>query len=111
MVGNQYFIVIGSSNEQEKCARQQENHRVSYSLVIEIKRITIARGCTHEAWIKSMVKDYVVSNEVPTPHFENLGGIRVWNQEVDALRYVSLRPFSRITHVVNFLLKKRRKWK
>ena len=47
---------------------------------------------THEVWMKSLVKDYVVSEEVLTPHNENLGGIWLYNQEVNVLRYVSLKP-------------------
>ena len=39
-----------------------------------------------------MVKDYVVSEEVLTSHYENLGGTKVWSQELDVLKYVSLKP-------------------
>ena len=61
MVGNQCFMTIKHLSEHvKKCARHQSNHRVSYSLVTEIEGTTTARGCTHEVWMKSMVKDYVV---------------------------------------------------
>ena len=58
---------------------------MSYSLITEIERIDIAKGCIHEVWVKSNVKDYAVLEEVRTPHCDNLGGIKLCNQEVDIL--------------------------
>ena len=70
MVGNQYFMTTRSSNEHvEKCVRHQANHKVSYSPVIEIEGTSKVKGGTHEVWMRSMVKDYVVPDEVITPHY------------------------------------------
>ena len=93
MVGKQCFMTIRSTNEHmEECVRHQANHKVSYSLVTEIEGIATARECTHEVWMKSMVKDYVVLEEVLTSHYENLGGTKVWSHELDVLKYLSLKP-------------------
>ena len=76
IVGNQCLMTTTSTNKHvEECPRHQANHIVSYFQVTGIKGTTTARGCTHQVWMKSMVKDYVVLEEVLTPHYENLGGM------------------------------------
>ena len=78
MVGNQHFMTTEISNEHvEKRARHQANHKVSYSIVTEIEMTTTTKGCTHEVWMKKLIKDYVISEEVLTPNCENLEGIGV----------------------------------
>ena len=48
MVTNQCFMNTKRSNEHvEECATHQASHKVSYSQVIEIKRIATTRECTH----------------------------------------------------------------
>ena len=70
MVINQCLMNTERSNEHvEECTTHQASHRVR---VTKIKRITIVRECTHEVWMKSMVKDYVILEEVQTPHYENI---------------------------------------
>ena len=59
----------GSNEHVEKCVRHQANHKVSYSSVIEIEVTSKIKGCTHEVWMKSMVKDSVVPKEIITTHY------------------------------------------
>ena len=58
MVKNQCFMNTERSNGQVgECATHQVSHRVSYSQVTEIKRLDTVRECTHEVWMKNMVKN------------------------------------------------------
>ena len=83
--------------------------KVIYLLAAKVEYTAIARGCTHLVWMKNMLKDYDVLEEVLTHHYDNLKGIGIFTQGLDVTRYGSLNHTRGFSSCDFFSLKKSNK--
>ena len=58
------------------CVIYHVSLKVIYLLAAKVEYTAITRGCTHLLWMKNMLKDYDVLEEVLTHHYDNLKGDR-----------------------------------
>ena len=66
-------------NKRGDCMRYQASLKVGYHLATKVEYIAAVRRCTYLVRMKSIPKDYAVSKEVLTLHFDNLRGISIFS--------------------------------